>query len=97
MVTIKVFDPCGAVGATMPHAPRLPDLSGRTICEISNGSWQDQRTFRAVRGLLKERFPSLTIVPYTEFPVGVDQIDTDEIGGIVRDRGCQAAIVGNGG
>lgn len=97
MTTLEVFDPCGSVGTHFVHAPRLPDLNGKTICEISNGSWQECRTFPFIREMLREHFPAAKIIPYTEFPVGVDQIDVDEIGQIVKDRGCQAAIVGNAG
>lgn len=97
MVTLEVFNPCGLVGTTSPHAPRLSELNGKTICEVSNGSWEDDRIFPLIRGLLQKQFPTAKFIPYTEFPVGSDQIDIDEIGRIVKDRGCQAAIVGNAG
>jgi hypothetical protein len=35
------------------------------------------------------------IIPYTQFPVGGDKFDIDEIGKIMKDKGCQAAIIGN--
>ena len=97
MVTLEVFNPGGFVEATTSHAPRLPELSGKTICEISNGLWQDDRIFPLIRELLQKQFPAVKMIPYTEFPVGSDQIDIDEIGKIVKDKGCQAAIVGNAG
>ncbi|MFC1990308.1 hypothetical protein ACFLVW_07155 [Chloroflexota bacterium] len=95
MVTLEVLDPCGLVGVTGTHAPRLSELSGKTICELSNGAWEANRTFPLIRELLQKQFPTAKVIPYTEFPVGHDQIDIDEIGKIVKDRGCQAAIVGN--
>ena len=97
MVKLEVFDPCGVVVGTACHAHRLSELSGKTLCEISNGEWETDRTFPLIRELLQKQFPTAKIIPYTEFPVGLDQIDIDEIGKIVKDKGCQAAIVGNAG
>ncbi|MBI2859498.1 MAG: hypothetical protein HYX90_10505 [Chloroflexi bacterium] len=97
MVKLEVLDPCGSTGAITPHAPRLPDLNGKTICEVSNGRWEDYRTFPLIRDRLLRQFPGARIVPYTEFPIGSDQIDTEEIGQLVKRKGCQAAIVGNAG
>ena len=95
MVTLEVFDPCGFVETTISHAPRILELSGKTICELSNGMWQGYRILPLIRKSLQKQFPTLKIIPYTEFPVGSDQIDIDEIGNILKDKGCQAAIVGN--
>ena len=97
MVTLEVFDPCGSVEVTTPHAPRLSDLNGKTIGELSNGRYEYERTFPLIRELLQKQFPTVKIIPYTEFPVGVDRIDTDEIGKIVKSKGCDAVIVGNAG
>ncbi len=95
MVTLEVFNPCGLVGTTRPHAPRLSELSGKTICELSNGQWQDDRTFPLIRELLQKQFPTAKVIPYTEFPQGGDRIDNDDIVKIVKDKGCQAVITGS--
>ena len=95
MVTLEVFDPCGPVGETIRHAPRLSELSGKTICELSNGGWEPDRIFPRIRELLQKQFPTAKFIPYTEFPEGSDQIDVDDIGKIVKDKGCQAVIAGN--
>lgn len=93
MVTLRVFDPCGLVGATrLRHAPRLLELSGKTICELSDRIWEDYRTFPVIRKLLRERFPTSTIIPYTELP---DEIDSDETANIIKEKGCDGVIVGN--
>ena len=98
MVTLEVFNPCGAVGTTkLHHAPRLPELSGKTVCELSNGLWEDNRTFPLIRELLRKQFPDTNFVPYTEFPVGHVKIDVDDIGEIIAKKGCQAVIGGNAG
>ncbi|MBI2906883.1 MAG: hypothetical protein HYX92_04425 [Chloroflexi bacterium] len=94
-MTLEVYDPCGGVETTQVHAPRLDTLAGKTICEISNACWEDRRTFSLLRGLLRERFPDLRIIPHTEFPMGSRQIDIETLGEMVKAKGCDAAIVGN--
>ena len=96
-VTLEIFDPSGAVETTHLHAPRLDTLAGKTICELSNGSWWGDRTFPVIRELLQKQFPDVTIIPYTGFPEGVPRIETEGIGDIIAKRGCQAVIVGNAG
>jgi len=95
MVTLSVFNPGGNVEAAKSHAPRLSELNGKTICELSDGAWGDNRTFPLIRELLQKQFPTVKIIPYTQFPVGGDKFDIDEIGKIMKDKGCQAAIIGN--
>jgi hypothetical protein len=73
----------------------LSELAGKTICELSDGAWGDYRTFPLIRELLQKQFPTVKIIPYTQFPVGGDKFDIDEIGKIIKDKGCQAAIIGN--
>jgi hypothetical protein len=96
-VTLQVYDPTGAIEVTQLFSPRFADLHGKTICEVSNGSWETQRTFPAIRELLQRQFPTAKFVPYTKFPVGSAVIDVDKIGDLVKQQGCQAAIVGNAG
>ncbi len=100
MVKFEVFDPSGFAESTEPslYAPRLPDLNGKTVGEISNGEhggWEVDRTFALIRESLKKRYPDIKIIPYTEFPSGVGNIDVDNIGDIVAARGCDAVIGGN--
>ncbi len=44
-VSLEVYDPTGAVEITELYAPRLNDLNGKTICELSDRVWEDYRTF----------------------------------------------------
>lgn len=96
-VTLEMFNPCGALEAPESHAPRLDSLAGKTICELSNDSWEPDRTFEAIRQELQRRFPDARIIPHTEFPIGNNDIDTDNIVELVKKRGCQAVISGNAG
>lgn len=95
--TLEVYDPTGAIEVNQLYAPRLADLSGKTICELSNGSWEHDRTFPLIRNLLQKRFPDAKIIPYTEFPTGSFSIDVESICNILKEKGCQAVITGNAG
>lgn len=94
---LEIYDPTGAVEITEVFAPRLADLNGKTICELSNGIWQDKRTFAAIREALQKRFPTAKIIPYTEFGVGRAEMETDENIDLLVKKGCDAVITGNAG
>ena len=65
-VTLKVYDPTGAIEVTQLFARRLDDLNGKTVCEVSDGMWEDQRTFALIGQLLQRQFPTAKIIPYSE-------------------------------
>ncbi|MFC2052277.1 hypothetical protein ACFLT4_06070 [Chloroflexota bacterium] len=94
MHSIEVYDPTGTIEITQLYAPRLADLSGKTICELSNSSWEDRRTFPAIREQLQKRFPDVNIIPYTEFP-GIYGVEAGVLSKELREKGCDGAIVGN--
>jgi len=99
-VMLEVHDPTGAFEVTSLHASRLDTLKGKTICEVSQEpdgqSWEARRTFPFIRELLKERFPDLEIIPYSQFPDKPGSADTDGgIGKIAKEKKCQGFIVGN--
>jgi hypothetical protein len=98
-VELKVYDPSGAREVSVLHAPRLNTLEGKTICELSNDGWEYERTFSLMRDLLQRQYPTLKIIPYTEFPRGrgAGEIDDDKTAKIVKDKRCDAVIVGNAG
>jgi len=95
--TLKVYNPTGAFEVTQLHAPRLPDLGGKTICELSNGGWEDHRIFPAIRELLAKQFPDARFIPLDEFPIGTENIDKDSTIDMVVKKGCQAVITGMAG
>jgi hypothetical protein len=92
---MKVYDPTGAMEITEFHAPRLDTLEGKTICELSNDSWQAHRVFPEIRRLLGERFPTAKFIPYTEFPTGNEGIDTEKAAELVARAGAHAVLIGN--
>ncbi|MBI2910248.1 MAG: hypothetical protein HYX92_21610 [Chloroflexi bacterium] len=84
-------------------APRISDLSGKTVCEVWNGVFRGDITFPIIRELLQKRYPGVKVIPYTEFPIPDNRGTTAEllrrVDAIVAQaiqRGCDAMIVGNG-
>ncbi len=66
-VTLTVYDPTGSIQVTQLNAKRLDTLAGKTICQLSDGMWQDSRTFPVITELLQKQFPTAKIIPFTEF------------------------------
>ena len=94
IVRLTVVNPSGLTRLPIKNAPRLDTLDGKTIGEIWNGTFRADATFPIIRKLLKERFPTVKFVPYTEFPV--EYPDPIKIPEAVKAKGCDAVIVGNG-
>jgi hypothetical protein len=103
--TIEVFSPVGAeVVKPSTRAPRLPTLNGKTVAETWNEDFKGDFMFPVYRELLKQRYPGIRIIPYTEFPVspwkGSPEYQWDvarQIARLARARGADALISGNGG
>ncbi|MBI2907329.1 MAG: hypothetical protein HYX92_06725 [Chloroflexi bacterium] len=96
-VTLELLNPCGIVEAPLRHAKRLESLAGKTVCELSNATWEPDRTFAAIREALQSKVPDAKIIPFTEFPTGNNGIDIDEIADLLQKKGCEAVISGNAG
>ena len=98
-VTLKVYDPAGATEVTALHAPRLDSLAGKTICQIADNQWESWRTFPLIESLLKKQFPTSKIVPWNAFPNDGDHNypNWKAHPGILKEKGCDAVIVGNAG
>ncbi len=97
--TIEVLDPSGAFEVTSLFAPRLDTLEGKTICFLSDQEWMSWRTFPLIEELLKQQYPTIKIIRETEFPTDGDHLypDFTKHPTILKDMGCDAAIVGNAG
>ena len=100
-----VISPIGAESvAKSSLAKRLPTLNGKTIGEVWNEDFKGDIMFPIYREMLKERFPDVKIVPYTEFPVavlrGTPSYQREIMARIIataKEKGCDALITGNGG
>jgi hypothetical protein len=96
-VTLEVYDPTGAINVTQLYSKRLDALDGKTICEISDVNWQDDRTFPVIRELLKNQFPTVNIITYDNFTSGTKNIQYPGIADEVKKAGCDGVILGNAG
>jgi hypothetical protein len=95
--TLNVYNPTGGFEVTQLHAPRLPDLKGKTICELSNGAWEDHRILPAIREALAKQIPDAKFIPLDQFPIGSENVDKDSTIDLVVKKGCQAVITGMAG
>ena len=96
-VTLKVYDPTGAFEVTNTFAARLDNLSGKTICEVSDVMWEADRTFPLIAKLLQNMYPATKIITYDKFPILDTTKDVAGLEDAIKKAGCQAAIVGNAG
>ena len=104
---LKVISPLGAkvTDRTTPLAPRLDTLNGKTVCEIWNGGFKADVMFPIIEKMLRERYPDVKTVPYTEFPAvtifSLDPSNKDAtlkaVKAALLAKGCDAVITGNGG
>ena len=83
---------------------QLDTLEGKTICEISVGMYRPETSFPTIRRLLKGKFKNINIIPYTEFPVILMMTSGNEYEAyisrqieLLKQKGCDAVITGNGG
>jgi hypothetical protein len=90
--------------ATAGLSQPLDTLVGKTIGEVYNNHFKGELMFQTYRRLLKEKFPGVRIIPFTEFPTVFVGGDPDsqkrtarEIAALAKERGCDAIITGNGG
>lgn len=95
MVSLEVYNPCGAMEVTQAFAPRLDRLEGKTIGVLSVDMWQSHRTLPEIRRVLGERYPSAKIIPETDFPQGINGIDSDQAADLILAKGCEAVIIGS--
>jgi hypothetical protein len=95
MDALEVFDPTGASEVTRLHAPRLPDLAGKTVAFLSNDMWQAHRMLPMLREMLQQRYRDIRIIAESEFPMGNVPIDRDDTVEQVLARNADAVIIGN--
>lgn len=106
-VRLEVLSPSPAFDLVSENASRLDTLDGKTIWEGSPlPGWRGNDTFPVIRDMLRSRFPKTIIIPYTEFPKmhlsplrtkPEDAVSLERIGEVMKERGCDGVILGNGG
>ncbi len=103
---LEVVCPLGELSVkSIPLAPRPDTLEGKTVGEIWNGGFGGEISFPIIREMLRERYPGVRIVPYTEFPlVTIASLwperkakTLEAVRKALVEKGCDAVITGNGG
>jgi hypothetical protein len=95
---LRVNNPTGVLETSVLHADRLDTLDGKTICELSNGSWQFERIFPFIREQLKEQYPTVKMLPYSEVIWQRSELENlEHVGKVLEEKGCEAVIAGMAG
>jgi hypothetical protein len=103
--TYEVVSPLGEpVVNRIAMAPRLNTLEGKRIGEIWNGGFRGDESFPMIGKMLRERYPTLKLIPYTEFPLVTiaslhpekKEKTLEDLRTKIKEKGCDAAIIGNG-
>lgn len=95
-IEFKVHNPSGTVEITQRPAPRVANLNGKKVGILWNGSFRGDDTFPFLQQLLKERFPDVDILASDELPFA-RHTNLDIITRVVKEKGCDVVIGGNGG
>ena len=96
-VTLKVYDPTGQTEVSHEFNPRLETLEGKTIGFVSDGIWQDDRTFPVIKEILEERYPGIKIYDQHNFGIGNDAMTDPSVAETALELGLDGVIVGNAG
>ena len=80
-------------------APRLPDLSGKTVAELWLAKFRGEAIYPILREHLRARYPGVRFVEYSEFGNFFGPKEKEILGGLpekLRKLHCDAVIVGVG-
>ncbi|MEW6304662.1 MAG: hypothetical protein AB1705_14395 [Verrucomicrobiota bacterium] len=101
----NVVSPAGESTVKMTAmAPRLDTLDGKTVCLVWNYAFKADVTLPAIGEALKRRYPNVKIVPHYAMPLaplpeppGGPQNESEALQAALKEKGCDAVIIGNGG
>ena len=97
----EVVWPLGnSVYSTLPTPPRLPDLSGKKVCELSDNLFRAEEVFPIIRESLVKRYPGIKFVEYSEFGDTHGTTEREVVAALpdlLHKHGCDAVISGIGG
>jgi hypothetical protein len=102
----SVVSPLGdPVVKVIAMVPRLDTLDGKTVCMVWNHSFQADITLPAIGESLKEKYPDIKIIPYTEIDSAIQAAGRENpsaeeaaiLQAVLKEKGCAALISGNGG
>jgi hypothetical protein len=101
----EVVSPLGRPAVEMIEmAPRLDTLEGKTIGELWNGGFRGDESFPIIEKMLRERYPTVKLIPYTEFSLcTISSLYPEKKEKTLKalrieleEKGCDAVITGNG-
>jgi len=97
----EVVWPLGKMAAEkVTPASRIADLSGKTICELSDYGFRAEEIFPIIRASLSRLYPGIKFIDYDTFG-NIHGPREDEIvaalAGKLRQYGCDAVLSGVGG
>ena len=87
-------------------APRLDTLAGKTVGMVWNQAFNADITLPAIAEALKAKYPDIKIIPYTEMDAAMQAAGPDPedpkaemvaLQAVLKAKGCDALISGNGG
>jgi hypothetical protein len=99
--TYKVVWPSGkATTQTVALEPRIADLAGKVICQLSHGGFRDQEIRPIVEETLAKLYPGVRFVDHTAFgnfhgPTGGAEV-LKALPEKIKAYGCDAVITGIG-
>jgi hypothetical protein len=101
----KIVSPLGESTAKMSAmARRLDTLEGKTVALVWNHAFKSDVTLPAIAEALKQKYPGIKIVPYTDLPTaplpetpGSPGRESAAMVAAYKAKGIQAVITGNGG
>ena len=101
----SVVSPIGESTVTMiSMTPRLTTLAGKTVCMAWNRAFKADIALPAIAAQLKQIYPDINIVPYTEMPDAPrpstpdhPQKDAEDLRVALKEKGCSAFVTGDGG
>ncbi len=104
-VQYAVLSPLGEpVVEMISMAPRLETLEGKTIGEIWNGGFRGDESFPIIEKMLRKRYPTVKLIPYSEFSLCTiaslhpeqKKETLETLRAELKAKGCDAVITGNG-
>lgn len=83
----------------LPPAPRISDLRGKTVCELSNYMFRVEEVFPIIRQLWGEQYPGIKFIDYPQIGNihGWNEAEVlANLPEVLRKLGCDVAVGGVG-